>query len=452
MFGCNKIASCGFAMVLMLVPVQLNAAKNKNVVKQNIDQNFEQGIGYFKQGNYSGAVKKFEQVRKQGNQSAALYYNLGSAYFKLGKYKNSKTYFKVLKKTPKMKSLAEYNLGLIALRQKDFTTAKKYFKVVMKSNQNKKLIYLAKQQLHIIELKKPVKKSLSLREKSSVYLSGGFGYDNNINFAPIDTGSEASGSFFNALISADYLLSGNHSNGWSAEALLYTIRYGSTTGELAIPKGAFDQDEYGISLKKTQKLSGWDTHIKMSIDELTYGSRDYQSILKLEARGRRKLSKTDRFYLRYRYEDISSDTFGYTEGWRQKIRAEFRRYEKNQYLRFYYELEFNDRNDLVLDDGNGNISEFSYSPTRHTLRGKYTTKLNSVWDISGDLSYRKSDYPSTLTQARNDDRWKAIVSAKYQFDKTLKLKLKLEYTDNASSDNVYVYDRQLVMLSLNKLF
>jgi len=435
------------AMALAFISMQLNAAVS-------INQNFEQGISYFKQGNYSAAAKKFEQARKQGNRSTALYYNLGSVYFKLGQYKNAQSYFSLLTKQPKMKSLAEYNLGLIALKQKDSATAKKYFNSIVKRAQDKKIVYLANQQLVLLaNNNRSAKKSVSKKSSGSVYLSGSLGYDSNINFAPVDIGSEESGSYFDALVSADYLLSGKTSDGWSVDGLLYTIRY-QDTGNPLIPTGTFDQDQYGVGIKKTQKLAGWNTHIKLALDQLTYGPRDYQSILKLEARGRYRLSKTDRVYLRYHYEDINSDdvVFDYTEGWRQKIRGEFRRYNKNSYLQFYYELELNDRNDLVRVDNVGGISEFSYSPTRHTLRGKYTSKLNKKWDLAGDLAYRKSDYPSTSTQNRNDDRVKAIASANYRFDKTMKLKLKLEYTDNSSTDNIYIYDRRVIAMSLNKLF
>lgn len=446
MSGCKKSISSWLVVVLMSISMQLGAAEKNSSAKQS----FEQGIISFQQEDYAAAVKQFEQARKLGNRSTALHYNLGSAYFKLGQYKSAESYFGVLKKQPAMKSLAEYNLGLIALKQKDSAKAKKYFNTIVKTSQDKKIIFLARQQLQNLTPKKSLKKSAESKNRGSVYLNGSVGYDSNINFAPVDIGSEESGSFFDALLSAEYLVSGSYLNGWSVDGLLYTIRY-ADTGNPLISQGAFDQDEYGVSIKKTQKLAGWDTHVKLAIDKLTYGSRDYQSIIKLEARGRHKLSKTDRVYLSYRYDDISSDdvVFDYTEGWRQKIRGEFRRYNKKYFGQLYYELELNDRNDYTAPISG---DQFSYSPTRHTLRGKYTLKLNNKWGITGDLAYRKSDYPSTPTQNRNDDRWKAIASANYRFDKSMKLKLKLEYTDNSSSDNLYVYDRQVISVNLDKLF
>ncbi len=413
-----------FVLVLMMVSTHVYASAKDD---------FKQGVTYFKSENYVSAVEKFESARKQGMRTTALYYNLGSAYYKLQNYKKAESYFTELRKTAKMKSLAEYNLGLIADRQKSTRKAKKYFNLVVRNSKDKKLTYLAKQQLD---------KFKSVKKPWSVYLNGTAGYDSNINFAPVGTGTEKSDSFLDVLASADYLFSGKNSNGWRGEATLYSIRYSGA--------GIYDQDQYGISLKKAQKLADWNTYLKAGFDKLTYGSLDYQSIFNLEVKGRYKLSRTDRIYLRYRYEDISSDdvTFDYLEGWRQKIRAEFRRYNKKNATQFYYELELNNRNDVVPATG----SQYSYSPTRHTFRGKYTIDLNRLWRLTGDLAYRISDYPTMTTQDRKDDRWKATVYANYRFDKTMKLKLKLQYIDNSSTESGYSYDRQVVTVGLSKLF
>ncbi|VAW59667.1 hypothetical protein MNBD_GAMMA08-1379 [hydrothermal vent metagenome] len=442
----RKNFKMGFLFTLLILTITSQATASTSS-KQKIGANyFKIGTSYFKSENYESAAKSFERARKQGIRSTALYYNLGSTYYKLEDYTKAKKYFSELKKVKKMRSLAEYNLGLIAVKQKDTNKAKKYFTSIIKTSNDSKLIHLAKKQLNNTKSsrKKPAKK------KWSVYLNGSFGNDSNINFAPAGIRTEESATFFDAMASANYLFKGTRKNGWTADAIFYTIRY-ADTGNPNINQGAFDQDQLGASLKKTQKIKTWDTHLKLSFDKYTFGPRDYQSILKLETKGKKKLSKTDRFYLRYRYEDISSDdaTFDYIEGWRQKIRGEFRRYNKNNSAQFYYELELNDRNDFV---SNTTGNEFSYSPTRHTLRGKYMTKLNSAWRLTGDLAYRKSDYPATATQNRNDDRWKASVYTDYRFDKTMKVKFKFEYTDNTSSDNLYVYDRQVISASLSKLF
>ena len=174
-------------------------------------------------------------------------------------------------------------------------------------------------------------------------------------------------------------------------------------------------------------------------------------MIKLEARGKRKISKTERIYFRYRYEDIASDyiNYDYLEGWRQKLRLEYRQYNRTNIGQLYYELELNDREDYVSTTTG---DEYSYSPTRHTLRGKYTEFLDKNWRLTGDISYRMSDYPATSTQDRNDDRWMLATYLDYRFDKSTRLRTKLQYSDNQSTEDLYDYDRVILSVGINKLF
>ncbi len=405
------------------------------------ESDFARGMDDFKSGDYHNAAKMFENARRKGMKNIALYYNIGSAYFKTKNYDRAEIFFSALVNQPKMKSLVEYNLGLIALKKNHLIKSKKYFTSIINSSNDEKIIYLAKQQLPKIII--PIIKPYML------YLSAATGINDNINFAPIGIGTEESGSYYNALVSADYRFVGTRLNGWSADAMFYTIRYGDT-GNPNIPNGAFDQDQLNIGLKTAFILGDWETQLKVGFGQSTFGPRDYQSIVKLEARTKYKLSNLNRLYFQYGYEDITSEdiVFDYIKGSRQKIISGFRHYSINSHSQIYYELELNDRNDFVSNAGN----VFSYSPTRHTLRGRYTSIINHSWRLGGDISYRISDYPVTPTQDRQDERLKAIIFASYGFSKVTKLKLKFEYTDNSSTDNIYVYDQQIIDLNLSTLF
>lgn len=46
---------------------------------------FDKGNEYYRKNNFEEAVKSYEAVLKEGNQSVGLYYNLGNAYYKLHK-------------------------------------------------------------------------------------------------------------------------------------------------------------------------------------------------------------------------------------------------------------------------------------------------------------------------------------------------------------------------------
>jgi len=139
-----------------------------------------------------------------------------------------------------------------------------------------------------------------------------------------------------------------------------------------------------VGVKKNLQLGqSWQTNYTLDMNKIKYGGEDYQSIIKLGAEARNSLSRNERLYFRYAYEDINSDRaiFDYLEGWRQKLRAEYRLYRKQDNTRLYYELELNNRNDLTVTSG-----VYSYSPTRHTLRGRYTSMLSREWHLIGDLS------------------------------------------------------------------
>lgn len=159
----------------------------------------------------------------------------------------------------------------------------------------------------------------------------------------------------------------------------------------------------------------------------------------------KKLSKFERLYLRYGYEDIRSENtlYNYLEGSRHKVRAEYRQYNKSNIKKVYYELELNNRNDLTTA---------SYSPKRHTVRGRYTHIFSQDWRLAGDLAYRLSDYPTVASQNRKDTRLKASAYLDYYFDKTMKLRAKIEYTDNSSNLNIYDYTRTVYTVGVNKGF
>jgi len=405
---------------------------------------FKQGSQSFIQGDYAAAVKAFKKAETQGTKSPALYYNLASSYYKLGEYKKSREYFNKVRKYKDMQYLAEYNLGLIALKQNDIKTAEKWFTSVTKNSKDKKLSALAQKKRKQI---KSQKKPRWITKKWSAYLGASLGYDDNVNFAPLGITTERSDSFTELIASADYLFSGDRKNGWIGEAFFYNINY--------LNEDIYDEYEYGAGIKKYLQLNrDWQTLYLLDVKKINYGSKDYQTIGRIGAEARNTLSKNERIFLRYAYEDINSDNpiFDYLEGWRQKLRAEYRLYRKQDKSRIYYELELNNRNDLTIPPPSTRAGLYSYSPTRHTLRGKYTSMLSRKWHLTGDLTYRASDYPTTPNHNRQDDRYKAAVYADYRLTRDFKFRAKVEYTDNRSTENIFAYKRTIYTVGLNALF
>lgn len=407
---------------------------------------FNLGAESFTKKDYSSAVKAFEQAEANGMQTPALYYNLASSYYKAKQYEKAREYFLKVREFEQMRDLADYNLGLVSLKQNDKKTAENLFYGVVKKSSDKKLVTLAETNLKDITPKsKPV--SSWTTKKWSAYLSASLGYDDNVNFAPLGITNEISSSFSEFLASGDYLFSGDRKNGWLAEAYFYSIKYYDIDAPIT---DLYDEYEFGIGIKKNLQINrDWRALFSLDASKINYAGEDYQTIAKISAEARKSLSSNERLNLRYSYEDINSDNllFDYLEGWRQKIRAEYRLYRKSDNSRIYYELELNDRNDLSIAAG-----DFSYSPTRHVIRGRYTELISSKWLLTGDLAYRFSDYPTTANQDRQDNRFKAAAYADYRFTRDVKLRAKAEYTNNNSTEDIFTYNRLIYSLGINAFF
>ncbi len=397
------------------------------------ESDFKLGVESFIAGDNAAAVSYFESAKKQGMDSVSLQYNFAVSYYRLGRYEESKKYFKLVNQTEAMRDLAEYNLGLIAIKEKDGTLARQYFNSVANSGKDEKLTRLSKKQL--IALANSQKE-----DRWQAYLSSHIGYDDNISSVSGDSVLDIADTFFDVFATVDLLISGRRLDGWVADAFLFGINYRETETS--------DEDQITLGIKRAILLQDWDTSARLSFTKSTYGGDDFQRITKLDLKGRKPISKSGRIYLRYRYEDIKSDNtlYDYLEGWRQRARVEYRNYSVKNIKQIYYELELNNRGELVTD-----TFAYDYSPTRHTIRGIYTQVIKRWW-LTGDLSYRFSDYEASSTIDREDDQWKLALSADYYFDRTFKFITKVQYTDNASSVDRYNYDKSVIKIGLSKLF
>lgn len=393
---------------------------------------YDLGLESYKAGDNAAAVNYFESAMKKGMDSISLQYNLASSYYRLGKYEQAKTYFKQLNKTSEMKDLAEYHLGLIAIKEKDGSLARRYFNSIVNSGKDTRLIKLSKKQLDALYEKENLLKAA---------FSFNLGYDDNISSVSDDSVLDRADSFYEYFASTDLLITGRRKNGWVANASLFGIKYSDIDVN--------NENHFIMGLKRAMKFEDWDTSIQLNLSKSTYGDDDFQSITKLDLIGQKRLPGSQSIYLRYQLEDIKSEQpiYNYLEGWRQRGKLEYRSYSKANIKQIYYELELNSRGELVtLTDA------YDYSPTRHTVRGKYTHIYNKQWWLTGDLSYRLSDYPGSSTVDRDDKQWKLALSADYRIDRTFKVMAKYQYTDNASTVDRYAYDKSVIKVGLSKLF
>jgi Tfp pilus assembly protein PilF len=396
------------------------------------ETDYQSGVESYKAGDNAAAVTYFESAMKQGMDSVALQYNLASSYYRVGRYEEAKKYFELVNQTEEMRDLAEYNLGLIAIKEKDGSLARRYFSSIVNTGKDEKLIKLSKKHLDALTKKED-------RWKSN--LSFNLGYDNNISSVSGDSVLDRADNFYELFAVTDLLITGRRANGWSAGASLYGIEYSDYDSN--------DQYIFSLGLKRAIKLDDWDTSAQVNLSKSTYGGDDFQTITRLDLIGRKPISKRERIYLRYQAEDIRSDQaiYDYLAGWSQRGRIEYRHYSENDIKQIYYELELNNRGELVTTSGT-----YEYSPTRHTIRGKYTYIIKKRWWLIGDLSYRQSDFEASPTVEREDKQWKLALFADYHFDRTFKLSAQYQYTDNASTLDQYNYDKTIIKIGLSKLF
>ena len=389
---------------------------------------FNQGANFFEQGHYAQAASAFEKARQQGMQSAGLFFNLASSYYKLKRYDLAKKYYLRVREYPKMRSLAEYNLALTAFKQHQDKQAKRWLTAVIQQQQHPDLVALAKKKLAKHDTTADIK-------RYSLYGSISLGNDSNINIAELSATS-LSDSYTQLQLSGNYLLSSQKSSGWFADAAYYQRQHATET--------LFDSTELTLGISKRQRLNKWAFKYALQQSSSTYASADYQTILRLNLYAYYKLSRQQKLNFSFRYNDISSETTSLAlAGSRQNIKLEYRRYHKHSNQRYSYELETNNRNDSVNS---------SFSPTRHRLRYQYFWYLDNNWRLLGDISWRQSDYPATPTEQRNDTRWRAAATAEYRFSHNMKLKLRYSSIDNQSNLPQDSYKKQLLSLSLSKLF
>lgn len=403
----------------------------------NARQDFDKGMLYFKQAQYDKAIRAFEQAQKKGLKKPALYYNLGVSHFKTKRYDKAKTYFKQTLKYKNMKSLAEYNLGLVALKKNNRKEAKQWFKK-SRTSSNKKIATLSERQLEKLS---PKKRSRATKKWYS-YASFSYGYNTNIKLVPVEVATNTSNSFMDLYASTSGILSGTYTDGYSLDGFAYLLDYADIN--------SYDETQARLGLYKSKKYAAWQTRIGGYYEHSTFGKDPYQRVIGVEARAKRGLQKTNKLSLRYRYNDIKSlfRAYDYLQGWRQQFRTEYLDYTASDSTRLYYELELNDRQNLVRANG----EQRNYSPTRHKFQAVYRYNLTKAWRIGGEFSYRFSKYQPTPTQNRQDDRYRAALEARYKINRQWRVTGRYQRTDNSSTESIYSYTQNLYYVSVGASF
>lgn len=392
------------------------------------ENTFQQGIKSFKQGDYSVAERLFSEARKQGYTSLQINYNLGVATFKQKKYDAAISHFITLVDHPEFSAIAHYNIGLSLERQGKADAAKKYFTLVANDASNEKIQYLAQTKL-TEKQPAPVAKK---QKKWSVYASFTTAYDDNVELIDKERASGKGDSYLQTYARALY----KTDPGIRIYASLFDVNYRH-----------LDQDDYRSfkgGIDYPFKLDKWLLTPALEYSESTLDTNDYQDITDYKLKARTRLGK-DSLTLLYRYSNISAAErqYDHLDGWRQRIRADYRMPIDMAIWRFRYQFETNSREDKPWR---------SYSPDRHGVEANLIVPVKNNWDIIGKAAYRYSDYPEALGRSRSDNRNRYEIGAQYTFNDTWSIDAKYQYTDNRSNQIGDEYTRNVYQLSINGHF
>lgn len=107
-------------IVISLIPVFIFIS---HVMASDYSEDFQKANGLYKENDFTGAIKIYEKLLRDGAISPSLYYNLGNAYFKSGSNGRAILYYeKAMKLNPRdkeIKSNLNYVRSLTADKQFD---------------------------------------------------------------------------------------------------------------------------------------------------------------------------------------------------------------------------------------------------------------------------------------------------------------------------------------------
>jgi tetratricopeptide (TPR) repeat protein len=355
---------------------------------------FDAGVQAAKNGNYPVALQHFKNAEKSGLDTPALQYNLAVSYYKLGQYETARKLFSRLTDIATFEQLAYFNLGLIANKQKDEAAAIRWFQRAYRDVSSKKVRMLAKEALSRLGVS--ARKTRRLNPDWIGFVSSSLAHDSNV-----------------ALLNDDLVGVADQSD-TAVDISSYASRWlkGGMRGGVRMSLGAslqkysklsqYDYSQLSARVMRYDVLGDWKMRIGGSWNEIYFDGREYQRIVGADVRGRKNLSGKNQLRMRYKLNRIQATNalYDYLDGWRQQFRVGLQQHAGNDHLRYYYQLELNNRKDRESTAADRPFT--SYSPTRHTLRATGWWELSKQWQLRLDARFRYSRY--------NDDNERLINS------------------------------------------
>jgi len=367
-------------MLLVCALSGLLIATNANA--KSMQDYFKTGIQAFSTGDHSAALRQFKMARQAGMDSAVLKYNMAVSYYRLQQYENARMIFSQLTSVSTFEQRAYFNLGLIANKQKDEPAAIRWFQRAYRDVSSKNIRLLAREALR--RLKAEPRKVRHLDPGWTGFVSSSLASDSNVTLVngDLQNVTNESDTVVDVSASAGRWLKGDINNGVRMSLGANMQKYSKLSQS--------DYSQLNARVMRYDRLGNWKMRIGGSWDEVYFNGSDYQRIISSDVRSRKELSGNKQLQLRYKLSRIQAtdSQFDYLDGWRHQLRAGLQKRYGRDRVRYYYQLELNNRKDRV-----GTVDPFvSYSPTRHTLRATGWWGMGNKWQIRLDSRFRYSFY------------------------------------------------------------
>jgi len=414
---------------------------------------FNAGVQASSKGDHSAALRHFKKAKQEGMDTVILKYNMAVSYYRLQEYENARRIFLDLTDVSAFEQRAYFNLGLIANKQRDESAAIRWFQRAYRNVGSKQIQALAKEALG--RLGGSPRKIRRFDSGWTGFISSSLVYDSNVTLVNNDLlgVTNQNDTAMDISASAGSWLKGNVNNGVRMVFGASLQKYGKLSQN--------DYSQLNARVVRYGLLGDWKMRIGGNWNEVYFSGSEYQRVISASVRSRRALSENNQLHLRYRLSRIQAtdSAFDYLDGWRHQLRAGIQLRNGKDRVRYYYQLELNDRKDFVSEDNSGAIISFvSYSQMRHTLRATGWWELNSNWQARLDARYRYGLYNDSnilnggFIERRADSQIRLSAQIGRKFSRYWDVNGQYLYTNNDSNVDRRSYDRSVIKLEVVRSF
>jgi hypothetical protein len=387
---------------------------------------FAEGRAAFDAGNFSDALRLYEQCVALGMQGPAVHYNIGVAAYRAGDYARAERAFREVALTPAMAALAHYNLGLVSLKRDDTRAARGWFELAAREAADEQIASLAARQLDKLHAELP---PTAAKEPLSLYGRAGVGADDNVALRSesIDVpGSGEDDTFAELLVAGSY----GFLPAWRVDAALGAIRYASLD--------EFDQTALSLGVTRDVSVSDWRVDLGGHVSQLSLGGDVYERSVAAAASAARTFDQRGTLRARLRLSAIDGEgEFAGLTGTRTNLGVQYETVWRSVGFVAQARAESNDSDDEA------------FASRWYEFGGEARYAMSPIWSFAAEASVRRTRHPSTTTQDSATDRRLAFrLEAIRTLSKQAQVSLRYEHERNESPLDLYDYERNWLAVSL----